>query len=155
MPQRTASKRDVGYAQRGGAVRDVAREVRVELRRVAEALELLLGEVGVGVGGREVAHQADDLDRRDGSSARPKRPIPVSSLRWIGTPGRQLAVGDDELEPRLARRADLAVAGGPMTMIRAVGNSRRSASASPSVTTQSAVAPSSSAAPATSVAPWP
>src|SRR6478609_1895258 len=47
--------------QRGGAVGDMAHQLAVGLGRGAEALDLLLREGRVGVGGREMRHQSYDL----------------------------------------------------------------------------------------------
>src|SRR5512132_2350583 len=54
----------VWKAERAGAVRQMPRQVPVRLRRLAEAPDLRLGELGIAVGAREMAHQPDDLGRR-------------------------------------------------------------------------------------------
>ena len=89
-----------------------------------------------------------------GSSASPQRPMPVSSFRWTGGPSG-ISPLTETTSSSLASRASAISSAGHITMIRASGSSRRSSTASATVTTQSADAPASRAALATSVAPWP
>ena len=133
--------------QGGGAVRDMPRQVRVRRGRSQEPRELLLGERRVGVRRREVAHQADDPRPGCRELREPHRPMPVSSLRWTGTPSGA-APSERQSSSRAARAAAIASGpAGPSRITRTEGSASRSSSASPSVATPSAVAPASSRGP--------
>ena len=92
---------------RRSAVRDVAREVRVRLRGLAEPFELLLRVDRIGVGGRQVGHQPDDVRGRLWQLGESPAAHPGIELEMNGDAGGDLATGDDELEPRLARLGHL------------------------------------------------
>ena len=125
MPQRAASKRARRIAQRGGAVRDVARQVRVRrpsprgsarsaTRRTPRRCRRSRG----GSSARRPRPAAS------GSSESPQRPMPVSSFRCTRTP-RGIS-SDETTSSSCASRAwpTSRFPAGPMTMMRAVGNSR-------------------------------
>ncbi len=87
---------------------------RAELRRrLAEALDLELCEGGIRLGGREVAHDADDLTRRCGDLGESPAAHPGIDLEMDLHPLRDPAVRRDELEPRDASFADFALGDGP------------------------------------------
>ncbi len=91
----------------------MARQVWVELRRGSEPLDLQFGELGVEVSRGEVAHQPDDLaaghiQLGDPPAAHAGVELDVH-LHALG----DLAVGDHELEARIARIGDLAARGRP------------------------------------------
>ena len=96
----------LGEQQRGGAVRDVAREdAGVRLGRPEEALELLVGEVAVGVGGGEMGHQPDDGRAGHGQLGEPPAPHPGVELEVdLHTVGQRPVV-HGELERGVARHA--------------------------------------------------
>ena len=82
--------------------------------------------------------------------------MPVSSFRWSGTPSGS-GTSSKTASSSLASRA-CAISrfdAGPITRMRVVEKSRRSASASATVAMQSAVAPAPSAASAMLTAPCP
>jgi hypothetical protein len=89
-------------AQDGRAVRDVPRQVLVTGGRLAEALDLRPREVGVRVGGREVAHQPDHLGRRPHELRKAPPPHPGVELQVHRHALGDDLVVDDELEARLA-----------------------------------------------------
>ena len=101
-----------GQAERGRAVRDVARQVRVGLGGLAEALDLALGEGRIGVRGREVSHQTDDLGGRLGQLRQAVAAHARVELQVAADALGHLAVGDDQLEPCVSRLRDLAACGG-------------------------------------------
>ena len=111
----------LGQRQRGRAVRDVAGEMRVRLRRRAEALDLLPRELRVGVRGREVAHQADDVRRRLRQLAR--APSVPCRCRASGGPGCPSGISPltEMTSSSRASRASASSSVGHITMIRASG----------------------------------
>ena len=70
--------------------------------------DLLVGEGGVRVGGREVAHQSDDVPCRLDELGEPVATHPGVELEVHAHALRNLAVRDDDLEIRVARLGDLA-----------------------------------------------
>src|SRR6476661_3881467 len=155
MPQRAASKRADGW--RSAA----ALPARCRVRCVYAAVAARNRSTCCSTNAASVSPVARWLIRPttsaggSGSSERPQRPMPVSSLRCTRTPAGSspFAITSSSCESRASATSRLPA--GPMTTIRARGNSRRSSSPSGTVATQSAVAPAPSAAPATSAAPWP
>ena len=129
MPAARGVERGGRIAQRARAVRDVPLEVRVRGGRVAEALDLPLRVRRVGVGGREMAHQADHLERRRRELGDAPAAHPGVELHVDAHARRNLVRPDDELETRVARMPHLAVAGGTHDDDARDGKSRRSASA--------------------------
>ena len=112
MPQRAASKRAEGSRSAAALLATWRISSRVRLGRGAEALDLLLGEGGVGVGRREVRHQAHDLR----AERRQLREAPAAhagvQLQVHRARRREILVPPRELEPRLARLGDLAAGRG-------------------------------------------
>ena len=80
--------------------------------RVAKALDLPFGVGGVGVGGREVAHEAHNLERRRRKLGDAPAAHSGVDLHVHADSRRDLVRPDDELEMRVARVSHLAVAGG-------------------------------------------
>ena len=100
-------------------------------RRRAEALDLPLGVGGVGVGGREVAHQPDDLDRRRGQLREPPAAHAGVELQVHAHAGGHARRRETTSSSRASRACPTSrLPAGPMTTMRAVGNSRRSSSPS-------------------------
>ena len=99
----------LGQAQRGGAVGDVTLErAPIGLDELRETRGLLARERGVGLGGREVAHQPDDVSRR-----RPELGEPVAAhsrveLEMDAQALRDVAVADGNLDVCVSRSSDLA-----------------------------------------------
>src|SRR5205085_1085186 len=107
----TAARRVVprlGNPQRRRAVRRVTREVAMLRRRRFEAPELLARELLVGVRGREMRHEADDVLAQ---LRQPRRAVATHArveLRVHAYSVGDLLVRDRELELGVARLRDLA-----------------------------------------------
>ena len=155
---RSAPRRSATSGSRSAAALFATCRVRsrVRLGRLAEALDLLVGERRVGVGRRQVRHQADDLgggcgQLREAVAAHPGVELDVHAGRPPGSRRRP------RRRARAAPRAPRATSGrvGPRTMIRAPASSLRRRRPSATVATQRRRRAGASAAPATSTAPCP
>ena len=103
MPQRTASRHASGYRSAPGAVREMTRQLAQPGRRLAEALDLLPREVGIGLGRGEMAHHPDDVARQRGELGEPPAAHARVELEVDRNAFGHAAVRGDELEPGSAR----------------------------------------------------
>ena len=93
--------------QSGGAVCDMPSQMRVALRRLLEARNLLTGELEVGIGRRQMRHQAHDSSRRLRELGEPPPPHARVQLEVHRNPFRDFPVDDRQLEARVPGGADL------------------------------------------------
>jgi len=96
-----------GDAARARAAEEVAMYLEI-VGGLDPTLDLTPGEGGVAVGRGEVRHQPDDVTRRARQLREPVAAHTRVELEMAAHALRNLAVGDRELEPGLARLGDLA-----------------------------------------------